>query len=199
MSTGHDSGSPEHSGGYDPFGHRSGHVEDPYRSGSDGTAPYAADPYASDLNGGDPYATDPFAGDPYASDPYATAPSASDPYATAPHASAPPAQPPVGPYPAGPPRFGDFRAPLPSSGAAITGFVLGLVGLVMCGGLTSPFGIWFSARGMKETALTSREPMSGRGLAIAGLVISLVGLIPLFFLLLYVAVMIFGMVMAITA
>lgn len=105
----------------------------------------------------------------------------------------------MGPYPAGPPQFGAFQAPLPSSGAAITGFVLGLVGLVMCGGLTSPFGIWFSARGMNETAPTSREPRGGRGLAIAGLVISLVGLIPLFFLLLHLAVMIFGLVMAITA
>lgn len=105
----------------------------------------------------------------------------------------------MGPYPAGPPQFGAFQAPLPSSGAAIAGFVLGLVGLVMCGGLTSPFGIWFSARGMNETALTSREPRGGRGLAIAGLVMSLVGLIPLFFLLLYLAVMAFGMVMAITA
>ncbi|WP_394216975.1 DUF4190 domain-containing protein [Brachybacterium vulturis] len=128
--------------------------------------------------------------DPYASDPYAAGPYAPDPYA---------AGPPPGPSPVGPPQFGAFPAPLPSSNAAIAGFVLGLVGLAMCGGLTSPFGIWFSAQGMKETAPTARAPRGGRGLAIAGLVTSLVGLIPLFILLLYGAFMIVGLVMAATA
>ena len=183
MSTGHDSGFPGRSGGYDPYRQQSGHFDDPYGVGR-ATDAYAIDPYGA----GDPT-------DPHATDPYATDPCATDSYAS----SARQAQQPVGPYPTGPPQFGAFQAPLPSSGAAIAGFVLGLVGLVMCGGLTSPFGIWFSARGMNETALTSREPMGGRGLAIAGLVMSLVGLIPLFFLLLYLAVMAFGMVMAITA
>src|SRR5699024_8614215 len=75
-----------------------------------------------------------------------------------------------GPYPAGPPVHGAFAPPPPSSGAAITGFVLGLLGVLMCGGLTAPFGLVFSAIGMKETGAASPLPKGGRGLAIAGLV-----------------------------
>ncbi|WP_157773370.1 DUF4190 domain-containing protein [Brachybacterium vulturis] len=166
MNAEHDDGLPDHSGGYDPYGQRRGHHDDPSGVGYGVTDPYASDPHAAD-----PYA--------------------SGPYATGPH--------PAGPVPVGPPQFGAFPAPLPSSNAAITGFVLGLLGLAMCGGLTSPIGIWFSARGMKETAPTATAPRGGRGLAIAGLVTSLVGLIPLCFLLLYGVMMIVGLVMAATA
>ena len=101
--------------------------------------------------------------------------------------------------PAYPPRYGAFPAPLPTSGAGITGFVLGLVGLVMCMGLTSPFGIWFSARGLRETAPTATRPMNGRGLAVAGMALSVLGLFPLLVLLAYAALAVIGIVAATTA
>lgn len=99
-------------------------------------------------------------------------------------------------HPMGPPQYGAFPPPLPSSNAALAGFVLGLAGLVMCGGLTSPFGIWFSAVGMKDTGPEASMPKGGRGLAVAGLVTSLIGLIPLLFVLLYLAVVLVGILSA---
>lgn len=119
--------------------------------------------------------------DPYAQhDPYSQG--FADPSAAAGGAYAP------GPYPAGPPVHGAFAPPPPSSGAAITGFVLGLLGVLMCGGLTAPFGLVFSAIGMKETGAAAPLPKGGRGLAIAGLVTSLIGMIPLLTIVLYIVV-----------
>lgn len=179
MNAGHDNGFPDYSGGNDPYGQQGGYRDDPYASGS-----VASDPYANASASSDPYA------DPYALDPLLT-----DGYAS----GALQAQPPAGPHPMGPPQYGAFQAPLPSSSAAITGFVLGLVGLVMCGGLTSPFGIIFSAKGMKETAPTASPMMGGRGLAIAGLVISLIGLLPLLLMLFYIVVIVISIVGSATA
>ncbi|MDN5898734.1 MAG: DUF4190 domain-containing protein [Brachybacterium sp.] len=197
MNAGHDSGLPDYSGGYGPSGGQGGHLDDPYAVGPASTDPsandpYATDPYSSSASGS--YSSDPSAGDPLLHS--ASVPGAPQSQQQIQH---PAALHPGGPIPQGPPQFGAFQAPLPSSGMAIAGFVLGLVGLVMCGGLTSPFGIYFSARGMKETEPTARELKSGRGLAIAGMVTSLVGLIPLLFMLLYAALMIVGIVMSVTA
>ena len=97
---------------------------------------------------------------------------------------------PYGAAPSGGPQYGGFAPVPPSSGAATAGLVLGVLALTMCAGLTAPFGIWFSAKGMKETGPEATTARSGRGLAIAGLVTSLIGLIPLLFILAYVAVII---------
>lgn len=193
MNAGHDSGLPDYSGGHGPSGWQGGYLDDPYAVGSASTDPYATDPHSSSSSGS--YSSGPHPSAPYAGDQFLAA----GPAPGAPQTQHPTAPHPTGPIPQGPPQFGAFQTPLPSSSAAITGFVLGLVGLVMCGGLTSPFGIYFSAQGMKETEPTARELKGGRGLAIAGMVTSLVGLILLLFMLLYVALMIVGLVMSATA
>lgn len=174
--------------GLPDFGSRDPHEDERARS-EDRTAagPSVADPYATDPYAGYPYVGNEHAGDPYA--PHAVS-SPQHPY---------PAGPPQYSHPSGPPVYGAFPPPLPSSSAAVTGFVLGLLGIVMCGGLTSPVGIWFSARGMRETGPTATRPMGGRGLAVAGMTLSLVGLIPLLFLLLYVAFAVIGFAVAMTA
>ena len=64
-----------------------------------------------------------------------------------------------------------------SSGKAIAGFVLSLVGLVFAGIVCGTLGLIFSALGMKETADKTR---GGRGLAIAGLVISIIDIVIMF-------------------
>lgn len=172
--------------------------QDAYAVGTGGADPYAPNPYAND-----PYAPGTSAPDPYASDPYANDASVNDQleadgfgpvfsssveaqsggYAVAPYGS----QQPYGPYSSGAQGYGQYAPAVPSSGAGITGFVLGLLALTMCGGLTAPFGIFFSLQGMTETSPIAMNPKSGRGLAVAGLVLSLVGLIPLLLLVLYVA------------
>lgn len=197
MNAGHDSDVPDRFGGVDRYRQQAERPEDPYAVGAD---PYAAGPRSSDR-----YAVGAGTSDPYASDPYRFDQNAFDPYAGDPRseaATAPDwsqAQPPAGPHSMGPPQYGAFQAPLPSSSAAITGFVLGVVGLALCGGLTSPVGIFFAAKGMKETAPTASPMMGGRGLAIAGLVTSLVGLIPLLLMLFYIVVMVLSIVASATA
>lgn len=199
MNAGHDSGLPDYSGGQGPYGGQGpsggqdGRPEDPYAAGPTSIDPYARNPYASD-----PYPSEPSGR--YSSDPFSSAPAAGDPLLGAGSApGGPPAHHPSVPAPQGPPRFGAFPAPVPSSSAAITGFVLGVLGVTMCGGLTSPFGIFFSSRGLQETAPTARELKGGRGLAVAGMVTSLVGLIPLLFILLYVGLIIVGLIMSAVA
>lgn len=183
MSTGHGGGFPDYSGGEggdsDGYGHEGyGHEYDPYAVGPGGTDPYASEPYPAGPEGADPYASAPYVSEPHPAGPYPAGPY------------------PAGPHPAGPPQYGAYPPPLPSSNAALAGFVLGLAGLVMCAGLPSPFGIWFSAVGMKETGPEASVPKGGRGFAVAGLVTSLIGLIPLLFVLLYFALIIIGFVSA---
>jgi len=176
MSTGNGSGLPDYTGGHD-------RAEDAYR--------VEGDPYE------DPYAADPLAADGFAPA-FGCAGGASWSQQTPPGpvfsgAYGAPSQ------PLGPPQYGAFPPPLPSSNSALAGFVLGLAGLLMCGGLTSPFGIWFSALGMKETGPEASMPKGGRGLAVAGLVTSLIGLIPLLFVLLYLALVLVGIISAATS
>lgn len=74
-------------------------------------------------------------------------------------------------YPGG--MHGAGYAPRPTSGMAIAGFVLGLVGLVVACGALSPLGVIFSVIGMQATGENSTH--GGRGFAIAGLIISIIG------------------------
>lgn len=189
MSTGHGSGLPDYSGGYggdagDPYGaDRSyGGAHDPY--GQTPSAP--EDPYAVGYEGTDPYARDPLDADGFGPVFGTEAEAPASGYAAA--ASAP-GQPYPTQYP-GPYGYGPYAPPPPSSGAAITSLVLGLLALTMCAGLTAPVGVIFAAKGMKETGPQAHTAKSGRGLAIAGLVTSLIGLIPLLFFLLYIGMMI---------
>lgn len=193
MSAGYGSGLPDYNGGSgggptgDGRGGEPSYGSDPYATNGP-----AKDPYAQDQNVQDPYAQDPYGQDPYAADPLAadgfgpvfgsSAQAQPGGYAVATYD---PAQQ-YGAHPSGPPGYGYYPPPLPSSGAGITGFVLGLLALTMCAGLTAPIGIIFAAMGMKETGPTATNRKGGRGIAIAGLVTSLVGLIPFLFLVLYV-------------
>ncbi|MFC7375230.1 DUF4190 domain-containing protein [Brachybacterium sp. GCM10030268] len=172
----------------------------PGHSGYSWGSPSAGDPYAGSPSAGDPYAGTPYAGSPSAGDPYATDPPAGEGFgssvlaqgsgAPAGHASysaGVPVPGPPGPY---------VQLP-PSSSHAITGFILGLAGLVMCAGLTAPVGIVFSALGMRATSPEADPPRSGRGLAIAGLVTSLIGMIPFLLMVLYIgAIIVFAIVEA---
>lgn len=60
------------------------------------------------------------------------------------------------------------------SGAAIAGFVLSLVGIIVAGIPCGVLGIIFSAAGMSET---KNQEKRGKGLAIAGLVISIIDIV----------------------
>lgn len=198
MSTGHGSGRPDYSGGYgsdggDPYGvDRSyGGAHDPY--GQTASAPEG--PYAVGSEGTDPYARDPLDADGFGPVFGTEAEAPASGYAAA--ASAP-GQPYPTQYP-GPHGYGPYTPPPPSSGAAITSLVLGLLALTMCAGLTAPVGVIFAAKGMKETGPHAPTVKSGRGLAIAGLVTSLIGLIPFLFLLLYIGMMVLVIVVEMSA
>lgn len=97
------------------------------------------------------------------------------------------------PYGVGVP--GPYASPIamapPSSGLGIAGFVLGLLSITLCSGITGPFGLVLSIMGMRETSPAAASPRSGRGLAIAGLVLSILGTL---ILLAFVAYVIFVIV-----
>ncbi|MEE1650907.1 DUF4190 domain-containing protein [Brachybacterium sp. J144] len=160
--------------------------QDPYAGGHD---PYAAG--QSSASGGGPYAG---GQDPYAvgSDPYG---SSSDPYATNSDPLAAPVgfAPEFGQGPAYIGQPGPYAPSPPSSGTAIAGFVVGLVGYLMCAGVLSPVGLLLSILGMRDTSPQAMPPKGGRGLAISGLVINILGLLTLIGLVLYV-VFIVGLV-----
>jgi hypothetical protein len=81
----------------------------------------------------------------------------------------------LAPAPIAPQAF----APIPvqrTNGLAVTGFIIGLFGLLLCccGPVPSILGLVFSCIGFVQT---SRDPtQSGRGFAIAGIVLSVMGL-----------------------
>lgn len=196
MSTGHGSDLPDYSGGYgsgstgDPYGSSTSHGReyDPYSQSEFAQQ----DPYAVGTDGRDPYATDPLEADGFG--PSLSSSSSSGDGSPGPYATAPPSYPaqsvqPYGVPPSGPQGY--YPPALPSSGAAVTGFVLGLLALTLCAGLTAPVGIFFSAKGMKDTAPGATEPKGGRGLAIAGLVTNLIGLLPFAIMMLYFFAFIF--------
>ena len=97
------------------------------------------------------------------------------------------------PYPVGAP--GPYGTPIamapPSSGLGIAGFILGLLSITACTGITGPFGLVLSIMGMRETSPAAASPRGGRGLAIAGLVLSILGTL---ILLAFVAYVIFAFV-----
>lgn len=175
MSAGWDGGWQDRTG----EGDRTGPGRDPYgtgQAGYGGHASYGGDPVGGGrgVHGGrDPYGGDQVVA--WGSDRYGRQGAAGGGFAAT-----------------GPSPYGGFSPAPPSSSAAVAGFVLGVLGLTLCGGLTSPFGVYFAAQGMKETGPAAALPKSGRGLAIAGLVTSLVGLIPLLFVLLYIVLVILG-------
>lgn len=129
------------------------------------------------------------AADPYAAGPRAEGQLETDPYAVgpSPYGSA------VGyqgsgyhGYPgagiAGDPQHPGYPGGLyalmpPTSGMAVTGFILGLLSFILCPGLLAPAGLIFSLLGMRETSARRDIPRRGRGLAIAGLVLSIVCLV----------------------
>lgn len=199
MSTGHGSDLPDYSGGYgsgsagDPYGSSASHGReyDPYSQSEFAQQ----DPYAVGDDGRDPYATDPLEADGFG--PSFGSSSSSGEGSPGGYTTAPPPYPaqsvqPYGAPPSGPQGYyppagpqGYYPPALPSSRAAVTGFVLGLLALTLCAGLTAPVGIFFSAKGMKDTAPGATEPQGGRGLAIAGLVTNLIGLLPFVIMMLY--------------
>lgn len=164
----------------------------------------ASEPYGSEQRVGgqhemDPYGVGPGGSDPYAVDGTASGPS---PYAPGPVGLGGPA--PYGPpagfsgadlsgagYPgsgfpgdgiAGGPQHPGYPGGLyalmpPTSGMAVTGFILGLLSFILCPGLLAPAGLIFSILGVRETSARRDIPRRGRGLAIAGLVLSIVCLV----------------------
>ena len=166
--------------GQDPYG-ASSERYDPYGS-SASTDPYgsaeqhgAADPYGT----ADPYAS---AGQHGAADPHGApqlGAGVRDPYASLP--SGVPQS-----YYAAP---GYAVAAPPSSGLGIAGFVVGLLGLTLCGTLVSPVGLVLSILGMRETAPTASPPKGGRGLTITGLILSIIGTVALLLIIAYFVVM----------
>lgn len=167
------------------------------------SGPYGSDPYASwgesdpSRPGADPSGPDPYGTDPAGSDPYAAGPQ--DPLAA-------PGFSPGGfvPVHSGP-QFGDHGgyapvpAPPPSSAAAIAGFVLGLLSVTLCAGLTAPVGLIFSLRGMRESGPRAHPPAGGYGLAIAGLVTSIIGCLTLLAVIAYLAFVALVLVLGSTA
>lgn len=177
---------------------------DPYATSDPHGAP---DPYASDpFAGADPYATpdpygspDPYASpDPYGSrDPLVSGPEFSSDFSGAApeghaqhYGASPVAYPPGGVHGSGGYVGPGIYAPPPQSTKGLVGFILGLLAITMCGGVTAPVGLVFAILGMKETAPDARPPLGGRGLTVAGLVLSIVGMFPLLVMLAYVVLMI---------
>lgn len=173
--------------------------------------PYAADgtwrqgPYATSSHGGDPYGSG--SADPYGTsggygtsgeDPYGASgagpygggafSSPSGPPAATSHGSVGPA---YGPGPAWPASAPGYAPPLPTSAMALTGFIVGLVSLVLCSGLPAPIALVFSILGMRDTAPGAERAQAGRGFAIAGLVISILGTLMLAAVVVYLIV-VFG-------
>lgn len=210
MSTGHGEGLPDFSGrGGTPhpqdengYGAQGGYGAEP--GDMAGSAGYASDPYGQSAS--DPYGAAQPVTDPYAPAPHAAGGQASDPYAldrygATPQQSAPSAADPLATGPEFADSFADWSpefggTPLhtsvpgyrPTSNAALTSFVLALVGIFMCCGLTSPVGLIFAFKGMSETAPGS--PTAGRGYAVAGLVLSILGTLYLVGGVLYIVLMI---------
>lgn len=181
--------------GQDPYGPSSGRY-DPYGS-STSADPYgsaeqheAADPYGTaDPHGtADPYgAAVPYGGaDPYgAADPHGApqrGAGVQDPYASLPSGLS------QGRY-AAPGHAVAVQPAPPSSGLGIAGFVVGLLGLTLCGTLVSPVGLVLSILGMRETAPTATPPKGGRGLTITGLILSIIGTVALLLIIAYFVVM----------
>lgn len=163
--------------------------QDPYGSSQE---PYGAqDPYASsDLDdapgtGGDPYAASPLSEPGFSGDFGEARPGALH------DGAAQYGAPQFGqnPYSASPAYMAVAMAP-PSSGLGIAGFIVGLLGLTLCGTIVSPIGLVLSILGMRETSAGASSPKGGRGLTIAGLVLSIIGSIGLLFLIAYVVLMI---------
>lgn len=166
--------------------------QDPYGASSERYDPYgssaSADPYGTaDHHGAtEPYGTaDPYgpAGQYRTADPYgAPHPGAGvhDPYASL-HGGLS-----RGSYAAPGYTLAVPPAP-PSSGLGVAGFVVGLLGLTLCGMLVSPIGLVLSILGMRETSPAAASPKGGRGLTIAGLVLSIIGTVSL---LLFIALVI---------
>ena len=180
--------------------------QDPYGTSSERYDPYgssaSADPYGSAEHHG---AADPFgAADPYGSadlhgvaEPYGTADQygaadlhgtpqrgagVQDPYASLTSGLS------QGYYAA--PGYAVAVQPAPpSSGLGIAGFVIGLLGLTLCGTLVSPVGLVLSILGMRETSPTATPPKGGRGLTITGLILSIIGTVALLLIIAYFVVM----------
>lgn len=173
------------SGRYDPYG--SSASADPYGSAEQHEA---ADPCGTaDPHGtADPYgAADPYGGaDPYgAADPHGApqrGAGVQDPYASLPSGLS------QGRY-AAPGHAVAVQPAPPSSGLGIAGFVVGLLGLTLCGTLVSPVGLVLSILGMRETSPTATPPKGGRGLTITGLILSIIGTVALLLIIAYFVVM----------
>jgi hypothetical protein len=85
----------------------------------------------------------------------------------------------------------DTPQPLPlppstSSSAAITSIVLGVIGLVCCGGLTGPFAWWLGAKELRAVN-EHRSAESNRPLATIGMVLGIVGTVVLVLSIVWVA------------
>lgn len=187
--TGHDGedrdrGSEDRGRSPDPYAPDGTWEQDPYATSAHGGDPYgsgSADPYGT--SGGDPYGTGgagPYGGGAFSSP--------AGPPAAAGHGSVGPT---YGPGPAWPVSAPGYAPPLPTSAMALTGFIVSLVSLVLCSGLTAPVGLVFSILGMRDTAPGVERAQAGRGFAIAGLVISIVGTLMLAAVVLYFIV-VFG-------
>ena len=168
--------------------------QDPYGPSSERYDPYgssaSADPYGSaeQHEAADPYGTADRHGtaDPYgAADPHGApqrGAGVQDPYASVPSGLS------QGSYAA--PGYAVAVQPAPpSSGLGIAGFVVGLLGLTLCGTLVSPVGLVLSILGMRETAPTASPPKGGRGLTITGLILSIIGTVALLLIIAYFVVM----------
>ncbi|MGP5053760.1 DUF4190 domain-containing protein [Brachybacterium paraconglomeratum] len=162
--------------------------QDPYGPSSERYGPYgssaSADPYGSaeQHEAADPYGT----ADPYgAADPHGAPQRGAgvpDPYASLPSGLS------QGRYAA--PGYAVAVQPAPpSSGLGIAGFVIGLLGLTLCGTLVSPVGLVLSILGMRETSPTATSPKGGRGLTITGLILSIIGTVALLLIIAYFVVM----------
>lgn len=168
--------------------------QDPYGPSSERYDPYgysaSADPYGSaeQHETADPYGTADRHGtaDPYgAADPHGAPQRGAgvpDPYASLPSGLS------QGSYAA--PGYAVAVQPAPpSSGLGIAGFVVGLLGLTLCGTLVSPVGLVLSILGMRETSPTATPPKGGRGLTITGLILSIIGTVALLLIIAYFVVM----------
>lgn len=129
--------------------------------------------------------------DPYSSGPSSANSGDSSNWTPQPNQQQPQYQP-QGSMPVGQPYPAVYAVQKPSSDAATWSLILGILGLVCCGGITSPFGLFFGIKGLGDTK--DNGQYSGRGLAIAGTVLSGVGILYLLALLAYFGLIIFAMI-----
>lgn len=90
---------------------------------------------------------------------------------------------PVTPPPPGPPS--QPPSAQASSSKPVTSLVLGIIGLILCCGIPSPFA-WYIGKKELDAIAAGQSPQEGQGMARAGMILGIIGTVLLLFSLFWV-------------